>query len=158
MNEAIKQVEEMTGIDRQSLASYGLYTGIFLVVLGVGNVYITTLIGVGYPALKSFLALESNETEDDKQWLTYWVCYGVFSIIDQFAGIILSFIPFYFCLKLVFLVYLFHPRTKGARTVYEEYLSGYVKQYRAQLEGYEKQVSDMAAGAAAGEAPAAKTE
>ena len=150
-------------MDRQSLASYGLYTGVALVVLGVGNVYITTLIGVCYPALQSFLALESKGSEDDKQWLTYWVCYGVFSIIDQFAGIILSFIPFYFCLKLVFLVYLFHPRTRGAKTVYEEYLSAYIKQYRSQLEDYEKSVADKLAGAqsAAGEAlagVAGKTE
>ena len=154
MNEAIKQVEEMTGLDRQALASYGLYAGIALVVLGVGNVYITTLIGVCYPALQSFLALESKGTDDDKQWLTYWVCYGVFSIIDQFAGIILSFIPFYFFLKLIFLVYLFHPGTQGAKTVYNNYLSGYVKQYRSQLEQVEKSVSDKIAGAssAAGEA------
>jgi receptor expression-enhancing protein 5/6 len=154
MNDAIKQAEDMTGLDRKQLASYGLYAGIGLVVLGIGNVYITTLIGVVYPVLASILALNSKGSDDDQQWLTYWVCYGVFSIIDQFAGIILSFIPFYFFLKLIFLVYLFHPSWQGAKQVYESYLRGYVKQYRSQLEAYEKQVGEKIASAqsVAGEA------
>ena len=78
-------------------------------MLGVGQQYIVTLLGVAYPAFMSFRALESPEKEDDKLWLTYWVCFGSFNIIDQFAGIILAFIPFYYFLKLGFLVYLFHP-------------------------------------------------
>jgi|TARA_B110000977_G_C10738752_1_gene362142 receptor expression-enhancing protein 5/6 len=86
-----------------------MITGVLMVMLGVGQVYITCLIGVAYPAFMSFLALESDGTDDDKQWLTYWVCFGCFNIIDQFAGIILSIIPFYYFLKLGFMIYLFHP-------------------------------------------------
>lgn len=149
MNEILKQVEEATGLPRSSLASYGLIGGVVLVMLGVGNVYITTLLGVVYPVFQSFLALETKDRNDDKQWLTYWVCYGVFSIIDQFAGIILQLIPFYFFLKLGFLVYLFHPSSKGAITVYDGYLSQYVKQYRSQIEGVEKSLKDGASKVAA---------
>jgi len=93
----------------KSLMQYSLLAGIMAVMFGVGSTYITNLIGVAYPAFMSFMALESVGTEDDKQWLTYWVCFGAFNIIDQFAGVILTFIPFYYFLKLGFLVYLFHP-------------------------------------------------
>jgi len=93
----------------KSLMQYGLLAGIMAVMFGVGSTYITNLIGVAYPAFMSFMALESVGTEDDKQWLTYWVCFGAFNIIDQFAGVILTSIPFYYFLKLGFLVYLFHP-------------------------------------------------
>jgi len=42
------------------------------------------------------------------------VCFGAFNIVDQFAGIILQFIPFYYFLKLGFLVsFLGHPVTSG---------------------------------------------
>ena len=75
------------------------------------------------------------------------MCYGVFSIVDQFAGIILQLIPFYFFLKLGFLVYLFHPSSKGAITVYDGYLSAYVKQYRSQIEGVEKSIAGKVAQA-----------
>ena len=46
--------------------NYALYGGIGLVMLGVGQVYITTVIGVLYPAFMSFVALETEEKEDDK--------------------------------------------------------------------------------------------
>ena len=111
-----------------------MYGGVVLVMLGVGQVYITTLIGVLYPAFMSFIALESSGTDDDKMWLTYWVVYGTFQIIDEFGSIILGLIPFYFFLKLLFLVYLFHPSTCGARVVYDNYLSDIVKAYRGQIE------------------------
>ena len=55
-----------------------MYGGVLLVMLGVGQVYITTAIGVLYPAFMSFVALETEDIEDDKLWLTYWVVYGTF--------------------------------------------------------------------------------
>ena len=89
-----------------------------MVMLGFGETYIVNILGVVYPCFMSFLALDSDGQDDDKQWLTYWVCFGIFNIIDQFAGIILRFIPFYYFLKLGFLIYLFHPSTLGATNVY----------------------------------------
>lgn len=35
---------------------------------------ISNLIGWGLPAYLSVQAIESPSTNDDKQWLTYWVC------------------------------------------------------------------------------------
>ena len=94
-----------------------------MVVFGFGSSYITCLLGVAYPAFMSFLTLEKEDEEEEKQWLTYWVVYGLFNIVDHFAGFILHFIPFYYVLKLAFLVFLFHPSTKGATYVYDKYLS-----------------------------------
>jgi receptor expression-enhancing protein 5/6 len=116
--EIAKQISQKTGVPLRQLMQYSLIGGVMFVMFGVGQSYITNVIGVAYPAFMSFVALESEGTEDDKQWLTYWVCFGSFNIIDQFAGIILQFIPFYYFLKLGFLVYLFHPTTMGATTVY----------------------------------------
>jgi receptor expression-enhancing protein 5/6 len=96
-------------------------------MLGIGASYITCLIGVAYPAFMSFLALESGQESETTQWLTYWVVFGLFNIVDQFAGFILHFIPFYYFLKLGFLVFLFHPSFKGATYVYENYLKEAVK-------------------------------
>jgi len=74
----------------------------------------------------SFHALESKKDEnDDKQWLTYWVVFGAFNIIDQFAGFVLHFIPFYYVLKLVVLILLFHPKFQGATWVYNNYIQEY---------------------------------
>ena len=70
-----------------------MYAGIVCVMLGIGATYITVAIGVAYPCFMSFIALESDGGEDDKQWLTYWVVFGLLNIVDHFAGFILAFIP-----------------------------------------------------------------
>lgn len=44
-------------------------------------------------------AIESPNKEDDTQWLTYWVVYGVFSIAEFFSDLFLSWFPFYYMLK-----------------------------------------------------------
>lgn len=88
----------------------------------------------------SFYALESDGGDDDKQWLTYWVVFGIFTIADQFAGFILSFIPFYYVLKVAVLIWLFHPSTKGAIWVYENYIEPFWKQNKQYVEQLEKGV------------------
>ena len=140
----MEKVAQMTGLTPGQISRYGLITGVVLVMLGIGNTYITCLLGVAYPCFMSFLALESKGADDDKQWLTYWVVFGIFNIIDQFAGFILTFIPFYFFLKLIFLVWLFHPISNGATTVYNAYILPNMKQYEKHIQAIEKGAADMA--------------
>jgi receptor expression-enhancing protein 5/6 len=123
----MEQVKQFTGLSEQQIAKYGLALGVGCVMFGIGASYITCLLGVAYPAFMSFLALESGNESETTQWLTYWVVFGLFNIVDQFAGFILHFIPFYYFLKLGFLVFLFHPSFKGATYVYENYLKEAVK-------------------------------
>lgn len=47
----------------------------------------------------SIKAIESPNKDDDTQWLTYWVVYGVFSIAEFFSDIFLSWFPFYYMIK-----------------------------------------------------------
>ena len=140
----MEKAAQMTGLTPGQISRYGLYTGIVLVMLGIGNSYITCLLGVAYPCFMSFLALESKGSDDDKQWLTYWVVFGIFNIIDQFAGFILTFIPFYFFLKLCFLVWLFHPITQGATVIYNAYILPNMQQYEKHIEKLEKGVAGLA--------------
>ena len=87
--DVLKMVSDKSGVPLKQLLQYSLIFGVLMVMFGVGQTYITNLIGVAYPAFMSFIALESEGVDDDKQWLTYWVCFGAFNIVDQFAGIIL---------------------------------------------------------------------
>ena len=118
----MEQIKKATGLNESQILSYSLTVLSAMVIFGIGSSYITCLIGVAYPAFKSFLTLDQENPEEEKQWLTYWVVFGSFNILDHFAGFILHFIPFYYVLKLAFLVFLFHPKTKGATIVYDMYL------------------------------------
>ena len=44
-------------------------------------------------------AIESTQKDDDTQWLTYWVVYSAFSILEFFSDIFLSWFPLYFLFK-----------------------------------------------------------
>ena len=109
------------------LTWYATMGGVAAVMFGIGGSYITCAIAVAYPAFRSFLALESDGTEDDKQWLMYWVVFGLFNILDHFVGFILVFIPFYYFLKLVFLVWL--ANYNGAQLVYDRYVQPTMAKY-----------------------------
>ena len=140
----MEKVAQMLGVSVEKLSRYALYAGIACVMLGIGDRYITTAIAVAYPCFMSFLALESKGSDDDKQWLTYWVVFGLFNILDHFAGFILTLIPFYYFLKLLFMVWLFHPQLQGATTVYNMYILPTMKDYEKQIEAGEKMIAEAA--------------
>ena len=117
--QVLDQAVAATGLSPQQIAKYGCGVGVVLCMLGLGQIYITCMLGVIYPVIMSFIALESKGAADDKQWLTYWVVFGLFNIVDQFASFILHYIPFYHFLKLCFLVFLYLPQVKGATMVYD---------------------------------------
>ena len=50
-------------------------------------------------------------------------------------------------MKLVFLVWLFHPATLGATTIYNAYILPNMEQYEKQINKLEDQISGMAATA-----------
>ena len=48
-------------------------------------------------------AIDSEDKDDDTQWLTYWVVFSFFSVIEFFTDSVLSWMPFYFLLKVAIL-------------------------------------------------------
>jgi receptor expression-enhancing protein 5/6 len=85
-------------------------------ILG-GFKLMVNLSGFIYPAYKSLQAISNNDLEEDKQWLTYWVVYGTFSIMESGMSFLTSMIPYYNLFKLAMFIYLYHHSTKGATKV-----------------------------------------
>jgi len=54
--------------------------------------------------------------------LTYWVVYAGFNILESFSDYVLYWIPFYYAVKLGFLIWLFSPSTRGAKFLYDHVL------------------------------------
>ena len=93
--------------------------------------------GFLYPAYCSIKALESSVKNDDTQWLTYWVVFAFFSVIEYFADFIagwvrlsifffkslciFSKVPFYWLSKCLFLVWCMAPiEANGANVIYSK--------------------------------------
>lgn len=116
----LSEVEKKTGYPKAYFFTAGAILLTALISAVGGMKLISDLIGFLYPAYMSFKAIESSETVDDTQWLTYWVVFAKFSILESVAGFLVEWIPFYYVIKILFFTWLFHPKFMGAAMVYKQ--------------------------------------
>jgi receptor expression-enhancing protein 5/6 len=128
----------------------------FIVLIGYLENYITTIVGIGYPVFWSLKALESENKEDDTQWLTYWIVFALFTLFDQFSGFVLRFVPFYFFFKILFLIWCFMPNTRGATVVYNMVIKQLFKTYEKDLDKLNERMSEKIGQTVHGVTDAAK--
>jgi receptor expression-enhancing protein 5/6 len=106
----------------------------FCVLIGQGVNFFVNLLGVVYPAYLSFKALESEGHADDKQWLCYWVVFGAFTTTDTLTDSLLCWVPFYQPTKLLMLLFLAWPETRGAQLVYDRFLQPFLKKHEIKID------------------------
>lgn len=124
----LKIIGDKTGVNPKIIL--GILGGaVILSLINLFAPYITCLVGIVLPTYWSLKAIETKEADDDTQWLTYWIVYACFTFLDLFVGFILKIIPFYFFLKLIFLVWCFMPNTRGAVTIYNKALKPIFQKY-----------------------------
>lgn len=140
----IKEAAKKLGVESGVLLGAAALLVAVIVFILFGCTILTLSITVLYPAAMSIKAIETQSTDDDKEWLTYWIIFGIFSLMDDFFGFILNMIPYFFWLKLAFFVFLFAPQTKGASVVYETVVKPQLIKYRPQIE---KLINDVKGGA-----------
>ena len=129
----INLISQKTGVNGKIISSILIICSIFCFI-NIFSKYITCIVGVVLPAYWSIKAIESPQYDDDKQWLTYWAIYGLFTLLDQFANIILRIFPFYFIFKIIFLIWCFMPNTLGALFIYNKFVGPYFKKYEEQID------------------------
>eukprot|EP01033_Poteriospumella_lacustris_P009658 gene9658-6910_t len=119
VNEQVEKIAHKLKVEKAYVAVSIVAVVFLLIVLIGGGDIVLDAIGFLYPAYCSIKAIESNNKDDDTQWLTYWLVFGLFKVVESVADFLISSIPFYFLIKLAFLVYLFLPQTQGAKVVYD---------------------------------------
>jgi receptor expression-enhancing protein 5/6 len=113
-------LEIKTGQPKAYFFLAGLAVIVGLSILLAGGKLIVDLCGFVYPAYMSFKSLEANN--DESQWLTYWVVFSTYSILESFFSPVVGLIPFYFWIKIALIVYMYHPATKGSQMMYRQAL------------------------------------
>jgi hypothetical protein len=61
---------------------------------------------------------------DDKRWLTYWSVQGFLTMIEYYLEYFVSFLPFYWEIKILLMIWLIHPlgAFDGSKFVYHVYI------------------------------------
>lgn len=116
------ELQIATSLQVRPVAVPLLGVGFLMLLWGLYEDFILAMVGFFYPAWASFKAMEEENTKKTKQWLTYWVVYAAFSVVEVFSDQVLYWLPFYYILKLALFVYLLSPQYQGSLVVYEKLL------------------------------------
>jgi len=128
-DEPLSRLAGSIGVDKPILAlGIVLVPLLIIFVVGVGH-FLIDIVGFAYPLYASIKAIESADKEDDTQWLTYWMVFALFKLIEDVADVFVSAIPFYFFIKLAFLVWCYYPSTRGAKVIYTYVVKPHIVPY-----------------------------
>jgi len=134
VNNVLGIVEQKTTISRFNLVA-GI-AGVFALYLIFGHFaqLVCNAIGFLYPAYVSIKAIESHNKDDDTQWLTYWVIFALFNVLEFGAETIESYFPIYWLTKCIFVLYLYMPMTLGAQKIYHKVVRPFVMKHQATID------------------------
>lgn len=88
------------------------------------------------PSYATFKALSRHPASDQElqRWGMYWSVVGVFLAVEYVAEWLISWLPFYWEAKTLFLLYLALPQTQGSTHIYNNYLQPFFVQNESDLD------------------------
>ncbi|KII91779.1 hypothetical protein PLICRDRAFT_696766 [Plicaturopsis crispa FD-325 SS-3] len=89
-----------------------------------------------YPGYSSYKTLSQRPAseEDLERWLMYWSVLGCIVSVEYVAEWLISWIPLYYPLKTLFLLYLALPQTKGASYIYVYHLQPFFHSHESEID------------------------
>lgn len=128
------EISKKANVEPGQIVLGGFVVLLVLIFIGTADFFLTALVGIAYPSYMSFKALHFQDNDSILQWLVYWVIFGLISVGDRCLGFLLAFIPFYSLFKLLVIVWLFYPKTRGAQKLYLDYLKPALDTHREAIE------------------------
>jgi hypothetical protein len=80
-------------------------------------------------------AINNKDYDKTKLWLIYWVVFGFFTAFAKDARVLFFFLSMksYNVLRILFYLFLFHPKTNGAAFIYKYFLRRRFSQVQSYL-------------------------
>ncbi|XP_044745547.1 receptor expression-enhancing protein 5 isoform X1 [Coccinella septempunctata] len=143
-----EEAEKKSGVDRLYIF-VGLIgiVGAWL-VFGFAAQLVCNFVGFIYPAYASMKALESKNKDDDTKWLTYWVVFACFSVVEFFSDFIVGWFPLYWLIKCSLFIWLMAPGSfNGSNFIYSKFIrSHFLKHQNSVDEAIDKLIHAGAEG------------
>lgn len=97
-----------------------------------------------FPGYRSFCAVVSESSEDDANWLSYWIVYAFIQFFEQICPIIIATFPFYYEIKCVLILLLQAKNAKLANKLYNTFVGPVLASYEPQIDDFIDKYSQQA--------------
>ncbi|ESO09974.1 hypothetical protein HELRODRAFT_72943, partial [Helobdella robusta] len=98
--------------------------------------------GLLYPAYNSYKAIKTKNVKEYVKWMMYWIVFSLFTAVEMLTDIFLSWFPFYYEIKILFVIWLLSPWTKGASILYTKVVHPQLSKHENEIDSYITQASD----------------
>nr|XP_023689649.1 receptor expression-enhancing protein 2 [Paramormyrops kingsleyae] len=98
--------------------------------------------GTLYPAYSSYKAVKTKNVKEYVKWMMYWIVFAFFTTAETLTDIVLSWFPFYFELKIAFVIWLLSPYTKGSSVLYRKFVHPTLSSREKEIDEYISQARD----------------
>ncbi|XP_050363971.1 putative HVA22-like protein g [Argentina anserina] len=94
------------------------------------------ILGYAYPAYECYKTVEKNkpEIEQLRFWCQYWILVAVMTVCERVGDAFVSWVPMYSEAKLLFIIYLWFPKTKGTTYVYDSFFRPYLAKHENDID------------------------
>ncbi|XP_062098294.1 HVA22-like protein i [Humulus lupulus] len=94
------------------------------------------VLGYAYPAYECYKTVEKNKPEIEQLlfWCQYWILVAFLTVCERVGDAFISWVPMYSEVKLLFFIYLWHPRMKGTTYVYDSFFKPYLAKHENEID------------------------
>ncbi|XP_062863546.1 receptor expression-enhancing protein 1 [Trichomycterus rosablanca] len=103
---------------------------------------VVLIFGTLYPAYSSYKAVKSKDVREYVKWMMYWIIFALFTTAEVITDIFLCWLPFYYELKIAFMVWLLSPYTKGSSVLYRKFVHPTLSSKEKEIDEYLCQAKD----------------
>ncbi|CAJ1327741.1 unnamed protein product [Effrenium voratum] len=114
----VQWLADKLGLQPLAVAAAGLLWLVLFVLWGFMGELVCKVVGNLYPMYASFRAIEDDDQHQVSSWLVYWVTFAALTLLEGVGAKLLSWLPFYYVMRLSLIVWLFLPATRGAEALY----------------------------------------
>lgn len=94
------------------------------------------IFGTLYPAYASYKAVRTKNVKEYVKWMMYWIVFALFTTFETFSDCLLSWLPFYYEIKIVFVLWLLSPVTKGSSFLYRKFVHPQLTKREKEIDEY----------------------
>uniref|UniRef100_A0A4W5KFH1 Receptor expression-enhancing protein n=1 Tax=Hucho hucho TaxID=62062 RepID=A0A4W5KFH1_9TELE len=76
------------------------------------------------------------------KWMMYWIVFALFTTVETLTDLFMSWFPFYFELKIAFVIWLLSPYTKGSSVLYRKFVHPTLSNKEKEIDEYITQAKD----------------